>query len=88
MRHARRGARARPHGRPGGPEGLAADAIALKWDCLWPAERLADYAFDAGKKSVKVYVVPFAVTDGRVFAEFDDELRLEVVDEAASTSLR
>ena len=52
----------------------------------WPAERLADYAFDAGKKSVKVYVrVPFAVTDEAVFAEFDDELRLEVVDEAAST---
>ncbi len=52
----------------------------------WPAERLADYAFDAGKKSVKVYVrVPFAVTDECVYAEFDDELRLEVVDAAAST---
>ena len=54
----------------------------LKPDCdAWPAERLADYAFDAGKKSVKVYVrVPFAVTDECVYAEFDDELRLEVVD--------
>ena len=52
----------------------------------WPAERLADYAFDAGKKSVKVYVrVPFAVTDECVYAEFDDELRLEVVDAAAAT---
>ena len=52
----------------------------------WPAERLADYAFDAGKKSVKVYVrVPFAVTDESVFAEFDVELRLEVVDAAAAT---
>ena len=52
----------------------------------WPAERLADYAFDAGKKSVKVYVrVPFAVTDECVCAEFDDELRLEVADAAAAT---
>ena len=50
--------------------------VALSGDASWPAVTVSDYAFDAGAKTVKVYLSLGAalrgpLTDGAVAAEFD-----------------